>query len=77
MEDSGQFHILAALLPAKEHRVPIGTGLEDTKEYKFMILPELELRPLCRSARSQSLYYRLPYLEMKAKRVGDGNCFEI
>jgi hypothetical protein len=33
---------------------------EDVEKRKFLILPELELRPLCRPARSQSLY-RLRY----------------
>jgi hypothetical protein len=31
-------------------------GLDDVKERKFLILLELELRPLSRLARSQSLY---------------------
>jgi hypothetical protein len=36
------------------------TGLDDVEKRKFLTLPGLELRPLCRSARSQSLY-RLRY----------------
>jgi hypothetical protein len=36
------------------------TGLDDTKKRKFLSLPGLELRPLRRAARSQSLY-RLSY----------------
>jgi hypothetical protein len=35
-------------------------GLDDVEERKFLTLPELELRPLGRPARSQSLY-RLSY----------------
>jgi hypothetical protein len=35
-------------------------GLDDVEKRKFLILPGLELRPLDRSARSQSLY-RLRY----------------
>jgi hypothetical protein len=35
-------------------------GLDDVEERKFLILPGLELRPLGRPARSQSLY-RLRY----------------
>jgi hypothetical protein len=39
-------------------------GLEDVEKRKFLTLPELELRPLGRSARSQSLYrLRYPGLE--------------
>jgi hypothetical protein len=36
------------------------TGLDDVEERKFLTLPGLELRPLRRPARSQSLY-RLRY----------------
>jgi hypothetical protein len=36
------------------------TGLDDVKKRKFLTLPGLELRPLGRPARSQSLY-RLRY----------------
>jgi hypothetical protein len=35
-------------------------GLDDVEKTKFLILPGLELRPLCRPAHSQSLY-RLRY----------------
>jgi hypothetical protein len=31
-------------------------GLDDVEKKKFLTLPELKLRPLGRSARSQSLY---------------------
>jgi hypothetical protein len=37
-------------------------GLDDVKKKKFLTLPGLELRPLDRPARSQSLY-RLRYLD--------------
>jgi hypothetical protein len=36
------------------------TGLDAVEKRKFLTLPGLELRPLCRPARSQSLY-RLRY----------------
>jgi hypothetical protein len=36
------------------------TGLDDVEMWKFLTLPGLELRPLGRPARSQSLY-RLSY----------------
>jgi hypothetical protein len=32
------------------------TGLDDVEKRKFLPLPGLELRPLCRSARNKSLY---------------------
>jgi hypothetical protein len=35
-------------------------GLDDVQMRKLLPLPGLELQPLCRPARSQSLY-RLPY----------------
>jgi hypothetical protein len=35
-------------------------GPDDVEKRKFLTLPGLELRPLCRAARSQSLY-PLPY----------------
>jgi hypothetical protein len=35
-------------------------GLDDVEKRKFLPLPRLELRPLCRPARSQQLY-RLSY----------------
>jgi hypothetical protein len=37
-----------------------GAGLDDVERRKFLTLPGLEQRPLCRPARSQSLY-RLSY----------------
>jgi hypothetical protein len=40
--------------------VDLRAGLDDLKKKEFLILPELELRPLSRPARSQSLY-RLSY----------------
>jgi hypothetical protein len=65
---SGQLHARAALPPGE--RAP-GThwvrgwvdpkeDLDDVEKRKFMTLPGLELRPLGRLARSQSLY-RLRY----------------
>jgi hypothetical protein len=36
------------------------TGLDDVENRKFLILPGLELRPLCCPSRSQSVY-RLRY----------------
>jgi hypothetical protein len=38
--------------------------MEDTKKYKFLTLPGLELQPLGRPTSSQSLY-RLRYREMR------------
>jgi hypothetical protein len=63
MEVSGQLHAPTALPPRKES--PEGwvgprAGLDDVEERKFLILPGLELRPLARPTRSQSLY-RLRY----------------
>jgi hypothetical protein len=65
---SGQLHIPAALPPGE--RAPgthwIGSwedpraGLTDMEKWKFLTPPGLELRPLGRPARSQSLY-RLRY----------------
>jgi hypothetical protein len=40
--------------------VDLRAGLDDLENRKFLILPGLELQPLGRSARSQSLY-RLRY----------------
>jgi hypothetical protein len=65
---SAQSHALAALPPGKEPPVPIGlggwvdprAGLDDVEKGKFLTLPGLELRPLGRPGRSQSLY-RLRY----------------
>jgi hypothetical protein len=65
---SGQLHVPAALPPGKEPRTHwIGslvghrTDLDDVQKKKFLTLPGLELRPLGRPARSQSLY-RLSYI---------------
>jgi hypothetical protein len=63
LEVSGQLHAPAALPPGKE---PPGThwiggwlcprtGLDEVEVRKILPLPGLELRPLSRSARSQSL----------------------
>jgi hypothetical protein len=64
---SGQFHAPAALPLGKEPGthwirgwVDPRAGLDDVEKRKFLTLPGLELRPLCRAARSQSLY-RLRY----------------
>jgi hypothetical protein len=43
-------------------------GLNDTEKIKFLTLPGLELRPIGRSARSQSLY-RLPIVKNKYRIV--------
>jgi hypothetical protein len=45
------------------------TGLDDVKRRKILPLPGLELRPLSRPARSQSLY-RLSYLVMTQNKKG-------
>jgi hypothetical protein len=45
-----------------------GTVLNELKNRKILTLPELELRPLCRPARSQSLY-RLSYPRSIANNV--------
>jgi hypothetical protein len=65
---SGQLHAVAALSPGKELPVLIGyeagyprIGLDDVERRKMFLLPGLELRPLGRRARSQSLS-RLPYV---------------
>jgi hypothetical protein len=42
-------------------------GLNDVEKRKFLTLPGLELRPLCRPARSQSLY-RLSYPGSQPRR---------
>jgi hypothetical protein len=63
---SWRFHAPAALTPGKEPPVPIGQEVEWapvpvwTPWRDFFILPGLELQPLGRPARSQSLY-RLSY----------------
>jgi hypothetical protein len=66
MKLSGQFHAPApapALAPGT-HRiggwVDPRAGLDDLEKRKFLTLPGLEIRPLGRPARSQSLY-RLRY----------------
>jgi stalled ribosome alternative rescue factor ArfA len=46
-------------------------GLDDLEKRKFLTLPELELHPLCRPARSQSLC-RLRYPGSSIKRGGKG-----
>jgi hypothetical protein len=46
-----------------------GTGLDNVEKREFLTLPELELRPLCRPARSQSLY-RLRLVSEKMRFVG-------
>jgi hypothetical protein len=61
---SGQLHVPAALPPGKEPRsthwigcwVDPRAGLKDVEKRKFLTLLGLELRPLGRPARSQSLY---------------------
>jgi hypothetical protein len=68
MEGSGQLHASAAL--SLEGRalgihgiggwVGPGAGQDDMKKRKFLALSGLEIRPLSRPARSQSLY-RLRY----------------
>jgi hypothetical protein len=44
-------------------------GLDDVEKWKFLTLPGLELRPLRRPARSQSLY-RLCYVFFKSSDDG-------
>jgi hypothetical protein len=60
---SGQFHATAALPPGTHWIggwVDPRAGLDEVKKRKLFTLPVLELRPLGRPARSQSLY-RLSY----------------
>jgi hypothetical protein len=59
---SGQLHAPAALPPGTHWIgwVNPRADLYDVEKRKFLALPELELRLLCRAARSQSLY-RLRY----------------
>jgi hypothetical protein len=65
---SGQLHAPAALPPGERATgthwiggwVGPRAGLDAVEKRKFLTLPGLELRPLCRPARSQSLY-RLRY----------------
>jgi hypothetical protein len=47
-------------------------GLDDLEKRKFLTLPELEIRPIVRSARRQSLY-RLPYLRQYGKEINFGS----
>jgi hypothetical protein len=67
LEVSGQLHASAALPRERAPNIHcIGgwvdyrAGLEDEEKRKFLILPGLDLRPLGRPARNQSLY-RLRY----------------
>jgi hypothetical protein len=75
---SGQFHALAALPPVERalgtHYIGVWmdqrTGLDNVERRKFLTLPVLELRPVGRPARSQSVYrlrYPKGYLEMCLK----------
>jgi hypothetical protein len=59
----GQLHASAALHPGKEPLYRLNrrlgdprAGLDDVENWKFLILLGIELRPLGRPARSQSLY---------------------
>jgi hypothetical protein len=73
---SGQFHAPAALPPGETAAgtlwiggwVGPRAGLEDVEKRKFLTLPRLELQPLGRPARSQSLH-RLRYLGSRAMRI--------
>jgi hypothetical protein len=64
LEVSGEFHVPAALPPGERASFThlIGgwvcptAGLDDTEKWKFLTLPGLELRPLNRPARTQSLW---------------------
>jgi hypothetical protein len=47
-------------------------GLADVEKRKFLTLPELELRPLSRPARSQSLYRLRCPLSPVSMVVGQG-----
>jgi hypothetical protein len=65
LEVRGQLHASAALPPGKSPRYPLdrrpsGTQSRSGQKLKFLTQPRLELRPLDRTARSQSLY-RLRY----------------
>jgi hypothetical protein len=58
---SGRLHTPAALPPKKDSHYPLDkcwvgprTGVENVEQRQFLILPGLELRPLCRPAHSQS-----------------------
>jgi hypothetical protein len=49
-------------------------GLDDVENRKFLTLPGLELRPLGRPARSQSLYrLRYPSVEERIFRIFENN----
>jgi hypothetical protein len=50
--------------PLEKRLVAPRAGLDDVEKRKFLTLPELELRPIGRPARSQSLY-RLRYLDFQ------------
>jgi hypothetical protein len=61
---SGQLHDPVALTPERAPGthwiggwVDPNAGLDDLEKRKFLTLPGLELRPLGRPARSQSLYW--------------------
>jgi hypothetical protein len=64
VELKGRLHAPAALPSVKKAPgthlmggwVGLRVGLDDVERRKFLILPGLELRPLGRPARSQSLY---------------------
>jgi hypothetical protein len=64
---SGQLHAQAALPPGKESQYPLDRRLgrpqsrSERHEVKILLPPRLDLRPLGRPARSQSLY-RLRYM---------------
>jgi hypothetical protein len=77
MKVSGQFHTPAALPPGTHligGWVDPRAGMKDLEKEKFLTLPGLglELRPLCRPARSQSVYRpRLLYVrESSSKYIG-------
>jgi hypothetical protein len=50
------------------------TGLDDVEKRKFLTIPGLELQPLGRPARNQSLY-RLRYPDTRVRRIR--NIFSI
>jgi hypothetical protein len=55
---SGQFHAPVVLPPRKGPTVAIEyeASMVDMETWKLLTLPVIELRPLCRPARSQALY---------------------
>jgi hypothetical protein len=65
---SGELHAPPALPPGERAPgiywvggwVKLRAGLDDVEKREFLTLPGLELRPVCRPARSQSIY-RLHY----------------